>query len=132
MWRQGKQGEGRSFQGWEFVIGAICNPHKATGRTVACKVRRTFERNRVEQKPAHNREPGRRGGSLAALHSTLLETRSAPLGLPITVNHERFKCFCYVAAVRSGWQKDYFQGRDPGTETFAEHQTKLKLPLFET
>ena len=37
-----------------------------------------------------------------------------------------------VDAVRSGWQKDYFQGRDPGTETFAEYQTKLKLPPFET
>ena len=35
------------------------------------------------------------------------------------------------AATRAGWQKDYFQGRDPGTEKFAEHQTKLKLPPFQ-
>lgn len=35
------------------------------------------------------------------------------------------------SASRRGWQKDYFQGRDPGTDKFSEHQTKLGLPEFE-
>ena len=34
-------------------------------------------------------------------------------------------------AIRVGWQKDYFQGRDPGSDRFSEHQTKLPLRPFE-
>jgi hypothetical protein len=34
-------------------------------------------------------------------------------------------------AIRQGWQKDYFQGRDPGTEIFEEHQTKIGIREFE-
>ncbi len=34
-------------------------------------------------------------------------------------------------AIRRGWQKDYFQGRDPGKERVAEHQTKLAVREFE-
>ena len=35
-------------------------------------------------------------------------------------------------AIRRGWQKDYFQGKDPGdSESFAEHQTKLRVREFE-
>lgn len=34
-------------------------------------------------------------------------------------------------AIKRGWQKDYFQGRDPGKERFAEHQTRLSLRPFE-
>ena len=33
-------------------------------------------------------------------------------------------------ATRQGWQKDYFQGRDPGSERFVEHQTRLPLRPF--
>ena len=29
-------------------------------------------------------------------------------------------------ATKRGWQKDYFQGRDPGSDRFQEHQTKLR------
>ncbi len=35
-------------------------------------------------------------------------------------------------AIRRGWQKDYFQGRDPGREKFEQHQTKLSLPPFQS
>jgi hypothetical protein len=31
-----------------------------------------------------------------------------------------------------GWQKDYFQGHDPGAEKFREHQTKLNVRPFQT
>ncbi len=34
-------------------------------------------------------------------------------------------------AVAQGWQKDYFQGRDPGADKFPEHQTILRLPEFK-
>ena len=35
-------------------------------------------------------------------------------------------------AIRQGWQKDYFHGKDPGdSESFAEHQTKLRIREFE-
>ena len=34
------------------------------------------------------------------------------------------------AAIKRGWQRDYFQGRDPGTEVFEKHQTKLNLRPF--
>jgi hypothetical protein len=34
------------------------------------------------------------------------------------------------AALRDGWQKHYFQGTDPGTPTFNEHQTRLGLRDF--
>jgi len=30
-----------------------------------------------------------------------------------------------------GWQKDYFQGRDPGSEPVEDHQTKLTVRPFE-
>lgn len=30
-----------------------------------------------------------------------------------------------------GWQKDYFQGRDPGSDRFDQHQTKIALRPFE-
>lgn len=33
-------------------------------------------------------------------------------------------------AIRRGWQKDYFQGRDPGGERFADHQTKISVCPF--
>lgn len=33
--------------------------------------------------------------------------------------------------IKQGWQRDYFQGRDPGTEAYPEHQTKLKVCPFE-
>ena len=34
-------------------------------------------------------------------------------------------------AIRRGWQKDYFHGKDPGdAESFVEHQTKLKIEEF--
>jgi hypothetical protein len=33
-------------------------------------------------------------------------------------------------AVQSGWQKDYFQGRNTSGEKFQEHQTKLALRPF--
>jgi len=33
-------------------------------------------------------------------------------------------------AVERGWQKDYFQGRTPRGETFAEHQTRIRLKDF--
>jgi hypothetical protein len=36
-----------------------------------------------------------------------------------------------AAASRRGWQKDYFQGRDPGEERFDSHQTKLGLSEFQ-
>lgn len=35
-------------------------------------------------------------------------------------------------AIERGWQKDYFQGRDPGEERFDNHQTKLNVPPFES
>jgi hypothetical protein len=35
-----------------------------------------------------------------------------------------------VEATRRGWQKDYFQGRDPGQRPFHQHQTKLGLKEF--
>ncbi len=35
-------------------------------------------------------------------------------------------------AIRQGWQKDYFHGKDPGdSESFAEHQTKLQIREFD-
>ena len=34
-------------------------------------------------------------------------------------------------AVRRGWQKDYFQGRDPGNDRFDGHQTRLVVRPFE-
>ncbi len=34
-------------------------------------------------------------------------------------------------AIRRGWQKDYFHGKDPGdVKSFPEHQTKLKIDEF--
>lgn len=33
-------------------------------------------------------------------------------------------------AIERGWQKDYFQGRDPGSERFEGHQTRLHVPAF--
>ncbi len=33
-------------------------------------------------------------------------------------------------AIRRGWQKDYFQGRDPGGDTVSGHQTKLSVCPF--
>jgi len=33
-------------------------------------------------------------------------------------------------SLRQQWQKDYFQGRDPGTEAFSDHQTKLHTQSF--
>lgn len=36
-----------------------------------------------------------------------------------------------VEATRRGWQKDYFQGRDPGKDRFTDHQTRLMLRPFE-
>ena len=35
-------------------------------------------------------------------------------------------------AVKRGWQKDYFQGRDPGADKFDGHQTKLGLEPFQS
>jgi hypothetical protein len=35
-----------------------------------------------------------------------------------------------VEALSRGWQKDYFQGRDPGRERFQEHQTRLAVRPF--
>ena len=35
-----------------------------------------------------------------------------------------------IEAVRQGWQKDYFQGHDPGRERFEEHQTRLRIRPF--
>ncbi|MEQ8786491.1 MAG: DUF6065 family protein [Pirellulaceae bacterium] len=35
-------------------------------------------------------------------------------------------------AQRAGWQKDYFQGRDPGSDRFGSHQTKLGVRRFES
>ena len=35
-----------------------------------------------------------------------------------------------VQAIGRGWQKDYFQGRDPGRERFDTHQTKLIVRPF--
>lgn len=32
--------------------------------------------------------------------------------------------------IRQGWQKDYFQGHDPGRERFEEHQTRLTVRPF--
>jgi len=32
--------------------------------------------------------------------------------------------------LKRGWQKDYFQGRDPGSEKFGEHQTKINVRSF--
>ena len=34
-------------------------------------------------------------------------------------------------AIERGWQKDYFQGRDPGSERFDPHQTKLTVRPFD-
>lgn len=34
-------------------------------------------------------------------------------------------------AIRRGWQKDYFQGRDPGKDRFEGHQTRLRILPFE-
>ncbi len=36
-----------------------------------------------------------------------------------------------LEAIEVGWQKDYFQGRDPGSEPVAGHQTRLSLRPFE-
>ncbi len=36
-----------------------------------------------------------------------------------------------VDAIEVGWQKNYFQGRDPGGDPFAGHQTRLSLRPFE-
>lgn len=33
-------------------------------------------------------------------------------------------------AIRSGWQKHYFKGSDPGTRTFCDHQTRLNVREF--
>jgi Family of unknown function (DUF6065) len=33
-------------------------------------------------------------------------------------------------AIERGWQKDYFQGRDPGSTKFEGHQTKLGIKPF--
>lgn len=33
-------------------------------------------------------------------------------------------------AIRQGWQKDYFQGHDPGSDRFEAHQTKLSIRPF--
>ncbi|MCA9125240.1 MAG: hypothetical protein KDB11_33925, partial [Planctomycetales bacterium] len=33
-------------------------------------------------------------------------------------------------ALERGWQKDYFQGRDPGSQRVDEHQTKLTVRPF--
>jgi hypothetical protein len=35
-----------------------------------------------------------------------------------------------AAAVRAGWQRDYFLGRGPGDSVAPEHQTKLSLRAF--
>ena len=35
-------------------------------------------------------------------------------------------------AIERGWQKDYFQGRDPGSERVEYHQTKLTVRPFES
>jgi hypothetical protein len=32
--------------------------------------------------------------------------------------------------LKRGWQKDYIQGRDPGSEKFGEHQTKINVRSF--
>lgn len=32
--------------------------------------------------------------------------------------------------LKRGWQKDYFQGRDPDSEKFSEHQTKINVRSF--
>ena len=34
-------------------------------------------------------------------------------------------------ALERGWQKDYFQGRDPGSQRVEQHQTKLPVRPFE-
>ena len=36
-----------------------------------------------------------------------------------------------AVAIRQGWQKDYFQGRDPGKERFDGHQTRLAIRPFK-
>ena len=36
-----------------------------------------------------------------------------------------------LKAMERGWQKDYFQGRDPGSERVQTHQTKLTVRAFE-
>ncbi|MGV3483793.1 MAG: DUF6065 family protein [Planctomycetaceae bacterium] len=33
-------------------------------------------------------------------------------------------------AIRRGWQKDYFQGKDPGAQRVEDHQTKLQVSPF--
>lgn len=35
-------------------------------------------------------------------------------------------------AIRVGWQKDYFQGHDPGNERFNGHQTRLTVRPFKS
>ena len=37
-----------------------------------------------------------------------------------------------MEAIERGWQKDYFQGRDPGSERVDTHQTKLTVRPFES
>ena len=37
-----------------------------------------------------------------------------------------------LESIRHGWQKDYFQGHDPGREKFNEHQTRLTVRPFRT
>ncbi len=36
-----------------------------------------------------------------------------------------------LEAIQQGWQKDYFQGRDPGRDRVDEHQTKLTVRPFQ-
>ena len=70
-----------------------------------------------------------------------------PIAMPLAENqelHERFRTWSHdrdafhaklaeqdETTIRRGWQKDYFQGRDPGTEPFEGHQTKLNVREFE-
>jgi hypothetical protein len=39
--------------------------------------------------------------------------------------------FIFVLPIARGWQKDYFQGRDPDSERVEYHQTKLTVRPFE-
>jgi hypothetical protein len=35
-----------------------------------------------------------------------------------------------MESIERGWQKDYFQGRDPGSQQFEGQQTKLGIKPF--
>lgn len=35
-----------------------------------------------------------------------------------------------AGAIKAGWQKDYFQGKDSNANKYANHQTKMKLRPF--